>query len=1042
MRERRNQADASPASRRGLVVVLLVLASAIAIIPSATADAAAGSSTAVTNPPTATLAAPTRTGSPRGRLSPRLSQLGAPLAGAADSTARANELGVPAAGPGSLVVRPSGRILVSIHVADVSLATEAAVVAAGAQVLNVSADTMTITAEVTAADLAAVSAAAPVRYVVEVLAPSVGSRKSAGLTPPPTGTATSAAAGPVTFAGPACPTGVVSEGDAQLNAATARSSQVVSGAGVRVGVISDSYNARSGAATDVTTGDLPGAANPCGYTTPVTVQSDVGLGLGTDEGRAMLQIVHDLAPSAPLSFATAYVGEADYANQIRNLKVNGAKVIVDDVAYLDEPMYQDGIVANAINDVTAGGVTYVTAAGNQDITIGGKDVSSYEATGGYRPTNCPAGVDAGTLDCHDWDPGAGVTNADTITVTNGGTVQPILGWNEPQLGITTDLDLYLVDQSDGTIVAKSHDDNVFGTSQAFESFGYTNHSGLTKTYKLVVSRYAGNPPQFKIIFMQLSGVTSVAFDTSAGGDLFGPALFGHSTAQSAAVVAAVPFNDATRVESFSSRGPARTCWGPVSGAIAAAAIQPCLTKQPDIAATDGGQTSFFSAPSGGISRFYGTSAAAPHAAAVVALQRQKQPCRSPGEIITALKASGRPVGSFGATAVGSGLIDAVTAISSLQICVATVAAAGAPGLQNVSGAVLTGVNQYNIPSAPTTPYTVPNDFECPTLGYVAASPGAAQAIAPNSSTAGLDALASQETGPAANRGCIDVVRSALPPRNLTGGDKATFEYYAFAFDAVTWASPSLSAPGAITVQQLRDVYSCQATNWSQLPGGGGGQIKRFLPAPGTDLYQLFVTRLLGGVTPAGPRAKDTGTYGSLDLGCPAVTTVGENLGADPLIASSADYQNAILPYSSAAWVYQATNAANPTLDRRASARLGGFRNSLGVGVFPVTWSSGSRRFFLNSTVVNDANPSLTNPADGSMLAGVVYVYHVIDNNLTTGYYTARDAAVGFDDIGVAKSPLCSGAKLSTLLSWGFLPLAPVTSAGGNPQVTCRKDPTP
>ncbi len=939
--------------------------------------------------------------------------------------------GVPASGPGSLIPRPAGRVLVDVHVADTSLATVAAIAAAGAQVVAVSADTRTITAEVAPTDLGALSSAAPVSYVAEVLAPQVGSRRQGA-----------AGTGAVVQASPLC-TGVVSEGDTQLNAATARTTLAVTGAGVRVGVISDSYNSLGGASTDVTAGDLPGPTNTCGYTTPVTVQADIGAGLGTDEGRAMLQIVHDLAPAAPLSFATAYVGEADFANQIRNLKVNGAKVIVDDVAYLDEPMYQDGIVAKAINDVTAGGTTYLTAAGNETTTIGGKDVSSYEATGGYRPTACPVGVDAGTLDCHDWDPGAGVANGDTITVDNGGTVQPILGWNEPQLGLTTDLDLYLVDTATNAIVLKADTDNVFGTGQAFETLGYTNHSGVTKTYKLVVARYSGNLPQFKIIFLQLSGVTAISFNTNAGGDLFGPSLFGHSAAQAAVSVAAVPYNDSTTVEPFSSTGPARTCWGPVSGAIAAAGISPCLIKQPDVAATDGAQTSFFFQQSGGVFRFYGTSAAAPHAAAIVALQRQKQPCRSNTELIAALKASGRPVGAFGVPRVGSGLVDAVTAVTGLGTCVATVAAAGAPGPQSAIGAVLAGgANQYNIPAVPTTPFTVPNDFECPTLAYVAAAPGAGQALAPNGSAAGLNALAAQESGPTAQRGCIDVVRSTLPPRTVAGGDTATFEYYAFAFDAITWASPSLRAPGTITVQQLRDVFSCKTTNWDQLPGGGGGQIKRFMPAPGTDLYQLFVSRLLGGVAPAVGRGPDTSTYGALDLGCPAVTTVAENAGADPLITQSADYQSAILPYSTAAWIYQATNAANPTLDRRGAARLGGFKNSLGVGVLPVTWSGPARRFFMNSLVVNDANPAVANPADTSVLAGVVYVYNVIDNDLTTGYFTARDAAVGFDDTGVDKSPLCSGAKVSTLLSWGYLPLAPATSPGGNPLVTCRKDPIP
>jgi hypothetical protein len=78
-----------------------------------------------------------------------------------------------------------------------------------------------------------------------------------------------------------------------------------SGTGIQVGVLSDSYNDYASsdpahdAAVDISTGDLPGPGNPYGNTTPVTVLDDTYAG-GTDEGRAMLQIVTDMAPKAQL----------------------------------------------------------------------------------------------------------------------------------------------------------------------------------------------------------------------------------------------------------------------------------------------------------------------------------------------------------------------------------------------------------------------------------------------------------------------------------------------------------------------------------------------------------------------------------------------------------------------------------------------------------------------------------------------------------------------------------------------------------------------
>ena len=99
---------------------------------------------------------------------------------------------------------------------------------------------------------------------------------------------------------------------------------------------------------------------------------------GTDEGRAMLQIVHDMAPKARLGFATANGGQLNFANNIRSLAglpgaphaVAGFKadVIVDDIIYLDEPMFQDGIIAQAVDEVVATGVSYFSSAGNRPAT--------------------------------------------------------------------------------------------------------------------------------------------------------------------------------------------------------------------------------------------------------------------------------------------------------------------------------------------------------------------------------------------------------------------------------------------------------------------------------------------------------------------------------------------------------------------------------------------------------------------------------------------------------------------------------------------------
>jgi hypothetical protein len=141
-----------------------------------------------------------------------------------------------------------------------------------------------------------------------------------------------------------------SQGDVAHRASTARATFGPTGAGVAVGVLSDGATTL---AQRQATGDLP----------PVVTVLAGQAGSG-DEGTAMLEIVHDLAPGSPLLFATASGGEAQFAANIIDLCNAGAKVLVDDVGYPSEPVFEDGMVAQAVNTVTASGCHFVSAAGN------------------------------------------------------------------------------------------------------------------------------------------------------------------------------------------------------------------------------------------------------------------------------------------------------------------------------------------------------------------------------------------------------------------------------------------------------------------------------------------------------------------------------------------------------------------------------------------------------------------------------------------------------------------------------------------------------
>src|SRR5438477_3452736 len=156
------------------------------------------------------------------------------------------------------------------------------------------------------------------------------------------------------------------------------------GTGMSVGVLSDSFDSEPAAeggdttaAMDVGTGDLPGTGNTNNSQPVVVLQDFNSPPFATNEGRAMCQIVHDMAPKARIGFATADSGELGFANNIRALAgLNGytypdatqqgfkADVVCDDVSYLDEAMFQDGIIAQGVNDVVAAGVSYASSAAN------------------------------------------------------------------------------------------------------------------------------------------------------------------------------------------------------------------------------------------------------------------------------------------------------------------------------------------------------------------------------------------------------------------------------------------------------------------------------------------------------------------------------------------------------------------------------------------------------------------------------------------------------------------------------------------------------
>ena len=452
---------------------------------------------------------------------------------------------------------------------------------------------------------------------------------------------------------------VNSEGDVTHKANLARSVFGIDGTGIKIGVLSDGVTSLA-------------ASQATGNLGPVTIlPGQTGSG---DEGTAMLEIVRDLAPGAQLYFATAFTSLASFAQNIRDLRTAGCDIIVDDVFYFVESPFQDGqpgttntnggAVTQAVNDVTAAGAMYFSSAGNSgNKNDGTSGVWEGDFVDGGLVTGTISTFEGGQGRVHDF---GGGQLFNTLTAASTGPIS--LYWSDPLGASTNDYDIFRLNAA-GTSIAAAGANLQDGTQDPYEQI-----SQSTANPRLVIVLYSGVS---RFLHMNTNrGRLSISTTGQT---------HGHSSAANAFSVAATPsgpvkfnstdpvgpfpgvFNAGNVLETFSSDGPRRVFYqanGTPYTPGNFSATGGTLRQKPDITAADGVAVTGV----GGFgSPFFGTSAAAPHAAAIAGLLKSAGAFTN-AQVRTALTSTAIDIETPGVDRdSGAGIVMALEALKSLNV---------------------------------------------------------------------------------------------------------------------------------------------------------------------------------------------------------------------------------------------------------------------------------------------------------------------------------------------------------------------------------------
>jgi len=522
-------------------------------------------------------------------------------------------------------VEPDGSVRARIHLRHGTPDDVAAVRALGVRVARVADDGRSMFAALSPADIERLAASPAVARLAAV----VGAQVHAG--------------------------SVLSEGVAAHFVDKVQDRLKVTGKGVRIGVISDGIEH---IAAPAATGDVPATSTGASNVELCPLNDNSG-----DEGTAMLEIVHDLAPSASLAFCPAFsdAGEQGLADAVTWLSTQafggkGADIIVDDVGYLTEPYFQDGVIAQAVDAAARHGVAYFSSAGNSAD-------AHYEHT--YLDV-VPGDQFAFPLDTHDFGTiaGLGLDNGwDGIVAGGGNFFAAFMQWNDPFGASANDYDIYLFDLAGHLAgdpagdfpIGGSGFDPQTGTEDPMEIAFVVNLNAANKRFFMVIDRFFADPSS--LLELNFNGFFAVdpAKNIAAG------SIFGHAAARGAMAVAATgavenldgtPNPNHDLIEFYSSLGPSRIFFKPNGTPLREDRAKPNITAVDGVSVTG---VNF-------VNPFFGTSASAPHAAAIAGLLKDVDPGLVPAGVARILRETAEERGTPGFDFTwGFGYIDAFSA---------------------------------------------------------------------------------------------------------------------------------------------------------------------------------------------------------------------------------------------------------------------------------------------------------------------------------------------------------------------------------------------